>query len=278
MNAQDYQGITASIEQREKARTEKRWAEADAIRDDLQAHGVQVMDREDLWKCGPMVGLYNLTYNIKDGAIRVCMEMREEARIARDYATSDAIRDMLKEAGIEIKDREGIWWSTRDGRRGNLVDTARGVFDQGSGFHHPRQSGVSFGSGGSNARYRSRSPVRASPTQSLLNQTVIPMTGHTSSAVAQQMAAVGTRKNNGGFAMAAAAGAQGSSSGSRSASVMLRLQDFLVKREEMRNQREFEAADKIRDVLQMVGVHLKDKERRWTAADGRSGDFPSVAR
>ncbi|CAK0800819.1 unnamed protein product [Prorocentrum cordatum] len=111
---------------RERARLDKNWADADAIRDQLKRQGVQMNDREDLWQCGPMVGLYDPSYNVKDTAIRTILQVREDARQAKDYAISDTIRGMLAEAGIEIKDREGYWYSTRDDRQGSITETING--------------------------------------------------------------------------------------------------------------------------------------------------------
>ena len=40
------------------------------------------------------------------------LEQRAEARAAKDFATADAIRDRLKDAGIEIEDTpQGPQWS-----------------------------------------------------------------------------------------------------------------------------------------------------------------------
>jgi cysteinyl-tRNA synthetase len=51
-----------------------------------------------------------------DGVMNILLEMRAEARINRDFALSDKIRDRLLEAGIEIKDtKEGQSWSTKKG-------------------------------------------------------------------------------------------------------------------------------------------------------------------
>jgi len=44
----------------------------------------------------------------------VLLELRKEARASKDFATSDKIRDLLMERGIEIKDtREGATWSKK---------------------------------------------------------------------------------------------------------------------------------------------------------------------
>lgn len=294
MTAQQRQEIAVLIERREKARAEKKWSEADSIRDELVVRGVQVMDRDDLWRCGQLVGLYNPTYNIKDGAIRICMEVREEARVAKNYENSDAIRDMLKQAGIEIKDKEGIWWSTRDGRRGNISEILRGPGGCQPSLppvHLPPTSRLGGASvvGGSSSSFRSRSPSRGiSPPGFGYMGRPTSSGGHGNGMVHHGGARVGMAC--GAASMAAYRTPMGSPPPPPighppmamamygSDGVLVPLHDFLAKREEMRNNRDWEAADKIRDVLQMVGVHLKDKERRWSTADGRSGEFPVIPR
>lgn len=47
-----------------------------------------------------------------EAAMQVVLELRQEARTNKDWATSDLIRDRLQEAGIQIKDsKEGASWS-----------------------------------------------------------------------------------------------------------------------------------------------------------------------
>lgn len=47
-----------------------------------------------------------------EAAMNVILELRQEARTNKDWATSDLIRDRLQEAGIQIKDsKEGPTWS-----------------------------------------------------------------------------------------------------------------------------------------------------------------------
>jgi len=49
---------------------------------------------------------------IVDDIMKILIELRQEARQRRDWATSDKIRDDLKEAGIELKDgKEGTEWT-----------------------------------------------------------------------------------------------------------------------------------------------------------------------
>lgn len=49
--------------------------------------------------------------DVIEGLMRLIIEIRQSARERKDWATSDKIRDTLKEAGIEIKDtKEGVEW------------------------------------------------------------------------------------------------------------------------------------------------------------------------
>lgn len=51
-----------------------------------------------------------------DDVMAVLLELRKEARASKDFATSDKIRDLLMERGIEVKDtKEGATWSKKKG-------------------------------------------------------------------------------------------------------------------------------------------------------------------
>ncbi len=41
-----------------------------------------------------------------DEVMQVLIEIRKEAKVKRDFATSDAIRNKLMEAGIQLKDEK----------------------------------------------------------------------------------------------------------------------------------------------------------------------------
>ncbi|MCB0634793.1 MAG: cysteine--tRNA ligase, partial [Lewinella sp.] len=46
------------------------------------------------------------------GLMNVILNIRQEARANKDWATSDLIRDSLKELGIQVKDgKEGASWT-----------------------------------------------------------------------------------------------------------------------------------------------------------------------
>ena len=68
----------------------------------------------------PSAGGYNLTafQKITDEELAKILQERFEARLNKDYARSDALRDQLKLYGVNTADRDGLW--TQGSRRGCL--------------------------------------------------------------------------------------------------------------------------------------------------------------
>jgi cysteinyl-tRNA synthetase len=49
---------------------------------------------------------------VTDGLMQLLIEIRNEARAKKDYATTDKVRDELKKIGVQLKDgKEGTEWS-----------------------------------------------------------------------------------------------------------------------------------------------------------------------
>ena len=61
---------------------------------------------------GAVLGLFNKTSDKSlDDEVEELIKKRNDARSAKDWATADAIRDKLKEMGIELKDTpDGVKW------------------------------------------------------------------------------------------------------------------------------------------------------------------------
>jgi cysteinyl-tRNA synthetase len=76
--------------------------------------GVLGLDpRDPAWSSG---GAGDQLRGVVDGLVALALEQREAARARRDYATADAVRDQLKQAGIVVEDTpQGPRW-TIDGR------------------------------------------------------------------------------------------------------------------------------------------------------------------
>ena len=94
------------IDLRANARAAKNFAMADAIRDGLAPAGIKIEDRPSgaEWTGGGEGAV--------DKVMAMLIELRQTVRKNKDFATSDAIRDRLKEAGIILEDRfGGTEWS-----------------------------------------------------------------------------------------------------------------------------------------------------------------------
>ncbi len=89
------------IDLRAAARANQDFATADTIRDRLAPLGIVLEDRAGGtdWSGGDAESV--------EGLLQLLIELRQTARAAKDFATSDTIRDRLATAGILLEDRAG---------------------------------------------------------------------------------------------------------------------------------------------------------------------------
>jgi cysteinyl-tRNA synthetase len=89
------------IDLRADARKAKNFAVADAIRDGLAPTGVKLEDRSGgtEWTGGGEGALV--------AVVKLLISLRQRARASKDFATGDAIRNRLADAGIVLEDRAG---------------------------------------------------------------------------------------------------------------------------------------------------------------------------
>merc|ERR1719215_1013702 len=113
--------IKQLVRLREQARAEKDFAQSDKLRDDLKALGVDLYDKEKMWRSksgasGVIIG-YRGQGGPTDVEITTLVVQREKARQSGDWGTADMIREELKQSGVDIYDKEKHWRAS-DGRSG----------------------------------------------------------------------------------------------------------------------------------------------------------------
>jgi cysteinyl-tRNA synthetase len=94
------------IELRATARKIKNFAVADKIRDALAPIGVTLEDRAGgtEWSVGDPASAGGKPL---DGIMTLLIQLRADARVAKDFATGDMIRNKLAEIGVTLEDRAG---------------------------------------------------------------------------------------------------------------------------------------------------------------------------
>jgi cysteinyl-tRNA synthetase len=95
------------IELRATARKNKNFAVADKIRDALGPIGVTLEDRAGGTEWSQLAPGDSPGANCLDGIMKLLIQLRADARAAKDFATGDMIRNQLTAAGITLEDRAG---------------------------------------------------------------------------------------------------------------------------------------------------------------------------
>jgi len=118
--------ITEMIREREEARKQKDWDRADLLRDDLRSKGVEMDDKENVWRTSTgRSGAYSGAAQqslINGGTIKKLVAERERLRAGQDFDAADELRRQLSGLGVEIFDNERIWRTT-DGQQQGVIIT-----------------------------------------------------------------------------------------------------------------------------------------------------------
>lgn len=116
--------VTEIIREREEARKHKDWDRADMLRDELRSKGVELDDKEGVWRTSSgRSGSYSGTPHtsaINGATIRKLVAERERLRASQDFDAADELRRQLAQLGVEIFDNERIWRTT-DGQQGVII-------------------------------------------------------------------------------------------------------------------------------------------------------------
>jgi cysteinyl-tRNA synthetase len=213
--------IIPLILEREQARLNKDFASADAIRDRLTSIGVTVFDKTRSWKCNDGrsgripswseieagVGMESLA--VEEGSagnedITQLVIEREQARLSKDFASADAIRDRLTAMGVTLFDKTNQWKSN-DGRSGRI----------------PTFTEIESGVGGENLAPGDNGGMGP------INDSDDAMTAH--------------------------------------------IKGLVMQREQARAGKDFDRSDQLREELRSLGVEIFDKEKLWRAKTGQCG-------
>ena len=138
LSGEEVERIQQQIDERFRARKNRDFELADSIRDALlEEYDVTILDKHKLWSVGGTFaeqgspGVYErkgkgMLSEDDEGAVVELMSKRYAARLSKDFAKSDEIRDhLMKTFNVRVDDKANIWWvDTADyammGPRGNL--------------------------------------------------------------------------------------------------------------------------------------------------------------
>jgi len=267
--SQDAQ-IKQLIQIRETARSMKDFAKSDKLRDELAALGIDVFDKDKMWRsqdgrCGVIIG-YRGDAGPSDIEISTLVVQREKARKAADYATADLIRSELKEVGVEIFDRDKTW-RCRDGRCGPVPS-----WDHMEGNVNPSLALP--------GHCRVSSDVQGQIIQLALNNAADPVTAARTLHLLQSVA--GPKKcvqvcsapapSGPEFQESLAFCSQCKATGRTPTDA--EIQWLVEAREQMRFKKAYANADTLRESMKGLGIELVEKEKRWSCNDGRQGSIP----
>lgn len=173
---------------------------------------------------------------------------RESMRQARRFSDSDAIREKLRNMGVELYDKEKEW-KCKDGRRGHLFTAGGGTcFLTDANIHEYIQK---------------REDARTAKDWGQADN------------IRQTLRSQGVELDDRERKWRTAGGRSGTYSGETRASAALlseaEIKALVAERERARDKKDFQTADELRRRLLRLGVELFDNERTWKANDGRQG-------
>eukprot|EP00411_Alexandrium_monilatum_P014398 CAMPEP_0175272072 /NCGR_PEP_ID=MMETSP0093-20121207/46238_1 /TAXON_ID=311494 /ORGANISM="Alexandrium monilatum, Strain CCMP3105" /LENGTH=452 /DNA_ID=CAMNT_0016566853 /DNA_START=1 /DNA_END=1359 /DNA_ORIENTATION=+ len=249
--------ILRLVAQRESMRQARRFAESDAIREELRSMGVELYDKEKEWRCrdgrrGMLFTAGPIECTLSDVDIQEMIREREEARKQRDWERADGLRDDLRSKGVELDDKEGLW-RTSSGRSGTY-----------SGMPASNINGATV-----RKLVAERERLRAAQDFDAADE------------LRRQLGALGVEIFDNERLWRTADGQQGVIiTGGHEVDCLLgdsEISSRVGQREEARSAKNWAQADSIRDELRSNGVELLDNQRVWCTTDGRHGSYSGLA-
>lgn len=298
--------IKTLVNQREEARAAKDYARSDDLREQLKALGVELFDKEKMWRTanglsGVIIG-YGGSQGASDTEIHALVMQREKARQSNDYETADMIRHELKEWGVDIHDKDKTWRSS-DGRHGQVPSWGEMV--EGSPQAPSRMGGMSVPKHEvdqlmAQVMQNLQNPALAPRAMHFLQQAAMPVPGvpgHGGGMHPPPMQGGGyggktssmMRSDSGQAPKPGMAGPPRSNSRGELPDALKfckdcqasshRLQDIEIEwlvglRERLRKDKDYSGADTLREGLRAIGLELGERDKMWKLSDGRTGVIP----
>lgn len=241
------EAIRSIVVERERLRAAQDFPAADELRERLASMGVVVHDDKRIWKTsdgrqGTIItgGSETQRCALTKTEIHARIARREEARWQKDWERGDQIRDELRREGCELIDNLQCW-RTADGRQG-FYPNVRGpsLSYQGKGFSE--EAAARFIQE-SLAHLQEQCSLQGAPPMDIFNAAAAAAQAYIASQVVQSPTSLSLPS----------------------------IEALVAGREAARENRDFRAADAIREDLRSHGVDLWDKQRMWRASDGRRG-------
>jgi len=121
----DAEAVEALLQERSEFRRQRDFNNADAVRDELRQMGVMVVDKSMTWYVSfdddrsrysrsDQAGSYRRQQGddapIDEARVMQLLSERSSFRRNRDFQSADAVRDELRDLGVVVRDKEGVWF------------------------------------------------------------------------------------------------------------------------------------------------------------------------
>lgn len=301
--------IKNMIREREEARSAKDFGRSDMIRDELKAAGVDIFDKDKIWKsntgsCGVIIG-YNAggsSPSPTDVEISTLVQQREKARSNKEWEVADMIRDELKLWGVDIFDKDKMFRCS-DGRSGPVPQwsqVAPGMQQMVVGYGGMQAAVQMHPSHQANLNQliaacvaNAQNPATSAWTMSLLHQAANPPGGQRTPYGGLHHGTPSPPQHQRGLPAPPQRGPPSSARRSTGSEVQdaenfcrkrqgravtdQEIMWLLGVREKCRRDKDYSGADNLRETFRSVGLEMHEKEKAWAMTDGRRGEIPPWA-